>query len=292
MTKSVPSDPPHAIQWALNLGATPAEAQEFANLKGPGQIWDYILGVMNKAGFRKFQPWIGRDVERLLKTFDLPLDEEYTAIHVRRGDKLAEEARGEVVKYWRSKGHADLNNLPTDNVPFAHYLNQWDGADECNRNDNGEVQWTDHNVYIATDDPVTVRNEIAALPVEHIVSEKGPTILWNGCHQLTFYFNPTDETSAFHLNGTGENSILDDDTCFGRYQRNIMSIADMMILSKAKTFIGETNSNWGRVIRTIRTLVVQADNGGDSEERNGGLLTRTLDTRIAWGATRPRAPGF
>lgn len=36
------------------------------------------------------------------------------------------------------------------------------------------------------------------------------------------------------------------------YRRNIHSIADLMILTKANTFVGEFNSNWGRIVRLFR----------------------------------------
>mmetsp|Transcript_22011 Transcript_22011/g.47850 ORF Transcript_22011/g.47850 Transcript_22011/m.47850 type:complete len:555 (-) Transcript_22011:88-1752(-) len=299
MTRNHPS--PEATQWALNLGATPQEAGLFSNTKDSRKVWDFVLGLMNKAGFFKLQPWIARDVALFLKSFDLPMDEEYSAIHVRRGDKLAVEARGEVVKYWREQGHVDENNLPTDYVPFAHYLSQWDGPDKCLTNEKGDLQVMKHNVYVATDDPIVVRQEIAALPNQ--VNQN--TVLWNDCHQLTFHFNPTD-ASAFHLNGDGEKGFEQEgegteDSCFMRYRRNIASIADMMILSKARTFIGEYNSNWGRVIRTMRVRlnvpVAQSDDTSATVVENSivqGMdsLTRTLDSRIAWGSTRERSPGY
>lgn len=37
------------------------------------------------------------------------------------------------------------------------------------------------------------------------------------------------------------------------YKRNIHSIADLMILTKSNTFVGEFNSNWGRIVRIFRT---------------------------------------
>jgi hypothetical protein len=89
-------------------------------------------------------------------------------------------------------------------------------------------------VYVATDDPVVVKEEIANLP--NRIDDR--TVLWNDCHELSFYFNPTDE-SAFHLNGDGETGFSDgtEDTCFNRYHRNIASIADMVILAKSRTFV-------------------------------------------------------
>ena len=50
----------------------------------------------------------------------------------------------------------------------------------------------------------------------------------------------------------------------------------MIILSKARTFIGEFNSNWGRLIRTVRVRLDK--NGLDGN-------THILDTRVAWGPT-------
>ena len=308
---------PIRATWASNLGATPREVALFTSIQNPNQLWDYTLGLLNKAGFMKFQPWIARDVELFLKTFDIPLDDgEYSAIHVRRGDKLAFEGRGEVERYWKSKGYTDMNNLPTDYVPFEHYLNQWDGPYTCQTNSEGTKEIQKHNIYIATDDPIVVKQEIDALD-NHVDED---TILWKDCHELTFYFNPTD-ASAFHLNGDGEDGFVakegdedeeDDgsDSCFARYHRNIASIADMMILSKARTFIGEYNSNWGRVIRTMRvrlndgpvsdsddskttkTTAVRVQQNNMLVVRGMDSYTRTLDTRIAWGSTVARTPGY
>lgn len=284
----------NAYRWAINLGGTPIEANRFSNIVDERKVWDYVLGLMNRAGMLKFQPWIARDVERLLGVFDLPRgDVEYTAIHVRRGDKLEKEARGEVVKFWMDQGHVDVNNLPTDYVPFRHYLAQWDGPETCPIDDNGRRMIVRHNVYVATDDPLVVRDEIAALP-----NRVGPNaVLWNECHELTFYFNPTD-ADAYHLNGSGEGGFSDEsrvDNCFERYHRNIVSIADMFLLCRARTFIGEYNSNWGRVIREIRVrlnpILALPDGDGDGDILTRNDLTYTLDTRIAWGSNRERNPG-
>ena len=276
-------------QWALNLGATSQEADAFVSMQSRSEDqWDYILGLMNKAGFLTLQPWIARDVKQFLQTYDMPSllrdkSSEYTAIHVRRGDKLEKEARREIEQYWRARGYTDMTQLPTDYIPFDHYLQQFN--EEC----KGEQVMT-HNVYIATDDPITVRQEIEALDdVKHINAN---TILWKGCHQLTFYFNPTHD-SAFHLNGDGEHGFInkeegEDDTCLARYQRNIVSVADMMILSKAKTFIGEYNSNWGRVIRALRVRLNDNDEGSSLAAGH----TKTLDIRVAWGRRERRTPGY
>ena len=226
-------------RWAMKLGATSDEAKIFSSLSGNG-MWDYAVGLMIKAGFMRLQPWIARDVEMFIKSFDLfqrvgpNNDEVYDSIHVRRGDKLISEARSQVEQYWLNKGHKDTQNLPTNYVPFAHYLDQFKKA-ECPVNEQGEItERIKRIVYVATDDPVVVKEEIANLP--NRIDER--TILWNNCHELSFYFNPTDE-SAFHLNGDGEGGFRDgsEDSCFKRYHRNIASVADMMILAKSRTFV-------------------------------------------------------
>lgn len=223
-------------EWAMRLGATSDEAKIFSSLSG-NRMWDYAAGLMNKAGFMRFQPWIARDVENFLQSFDLyqkiGLDEAYDAIHVRRGDKLIYEARSQVVRYWLSKGHRDQANLPTDYIPFVHYLDQFKKT-ECPVNEQGEVERIKRIVYVATDDPVVVKKEIANLP--HHIDER--TILWKDCHELSFYFNPTEDR-AFHLNGDGEAGFSDGskDNCSSRYHRSIASVADMVILAKSRTFV-------------------------------------------------------
>ena len=217
-------------EWAKKLGATSDEAKIFPTLSG-SQMWDYAVALMNKAGFMRLQPWIARDVKVFLQSFGLKENEAYDAIHVRRGDKLISEARGNVIRYWSSQGHRGVP--PTNYIPFAHYLDQFKKS-ECPVNEEGESERLKRTVYVATDDPVVVKKEIADLP--HHIDER--TILWKGCHELSFFFNPTEE-SAFHLNGDGEGGFLDGskDNCFNRYHRNIASVADMMILAKSRTFV-------------------------------------------------------
>jgi len=128
-------------------------------------------------------------------------------------------------------------------------------------------------------------------------------LLWNDCHELSFYFNPTD-SSAFHLNGDGEKGFDKDkknatekDSCFARYHRNIASIADMIMLSKARTIIGEYNSNWGRLIRIVRVRLNDNYNHGRKNSKGkeineaGGSFTQILDTRVAWGSAEEKPPG-
>ncbi|KAL7466475.1 hypothetical protein ACHAXS_006772 [Conticribra weissflogii] len=263
---------PQAKQWALNLGSSEAEAENFSQLRSGREIWDYAAALMNKSGILRFQPWVARDVEMFVKTYDIPMNEEYDTIHVRRGDKLEEEAREAVINYWKSQGYTDEDNLPTNYIPFSKYLEQYD-PNECVAKG---VDTIERNVYVATDDPIVVTKEIA----DASVPEAENIIHSNGCHRLTFYFNPTQDT-VFHIDESG-----DDDSCFARYHRNIVSMADLWILARSHTFIGEYNSNWGRLLRTMRTVMNDDDSEGGS-----GELTKTIDTRVAWGPDRPRCPG-
>ncbi|KAL7540999.1 hypothetical protein ACHAWF_006835 [Thalassiosira exigua] len=280
---------PQAQKWASNLGATREEAEDFSEMRDPSEIWDYVLALMNRSGFLPLQPWIARDVGNLLAAYDLPLDREFSAIHVRRGDKLATEAAREVAAFWKSKGHKDKAHLPTNYVPFEHYLNKWDDAASC-RGGDGEMHVVEHNVYVATDDPKEVRKEILALPGR--IDER--TVLWRACHKLSFFFAPEGD-GVFHLNGeiTGLKTLAKDreakkGDCRERYRRNVASVADMMLLARARTFIGEFNSNWGRVVRTLRVRL----NDAPGEGGGGSGPTRTMDTRVAWGSHVVHVPGW
>lgn len=294
---------PEAKQWIRNLGGSNRDVLNFANKVTYEEAWDYLSGLMIRSGILKFQPWIARDVELFLGLFDLPLlsHQEFSAIHVRRGDKLRVESKPEVREYWKQQGHLHPDNyIPNMNyIPFVAYLDQWDGSDKCQRNRWGKIQIQQHNVYVATDDPVVVKQEVAALP-NHVSKN---TVLWNECYELTFYFSPADFHS-FHLNGhhggeeeevyndeggereRGEDEVKKDN-CFARYDRNIVSIADMAIAAKARTFIGEYNSNWGRLIRTMRVRLNKS-----SGNKWLAQFTKTLDTRVAWGNPLERPPGY
>jgi hypothetical protein len=286
-------------QWAINLGATPEEAKTFSELKMPHSIWDFVCALMVKAGILRLQPWIARDVEMLVDSYGIPDDDQYDAIHVRRGDKLETESRSHVLEYWRNKGYTD-GNLPVNYIPFEHYLHQW-SSDECPEQKDGSKVILEHNVYVATDDPFVVKNEIAKLSIQGRTSqaqdphdeENLNVVLWDGCHRLTFYLNPSD-MKEFHIGGIRQvMHQLEDDTCFARYRRNIASVADLMILAKSKTFIGEYNSNWGRLVRTMRVRLVEDDRLlRGSDESESVEKTYTKDTRIAWGPKRMRAPGW
>lgn len=91
-------------------------------------------------------------------------------------------------------------------------------------------------MYIATDDPVTVRKEIDELP-----KAKGGNTIADDCHRLKFIFSPAaqEDETVYHLNSKGFR-----DDCKDRYTRNIQAIADLMILTKSEKLIADFNSNW------------------------------------------------
>jgi hypothetical protein len=96
-----------------------------------------------------------------------PTDLSYDAIHVRRGDKLLAEAKGEVEKYWRSNGYADESTWPTNFIPFSSYLEVGWGRKGCKtrgRQKRKSLNAAPRNVFVATDDPTTVSSELEALP--------------------------------------------------------------------------------------------------------------------------------
>ena len=280
------SNPDLSKRWAVNLGASQEEAARFIQMENAGQKWDYVLGLMVKSGILRLQPWIARDVQRFLRDVDLVQhpDMEFDAIHVRRGDKLIKESRGPVVQYWVSKGYTE-ETMPQNYIPFGHYLNQW-GKEECSSNGNGLLE---HHVYIATDDPDVVKREIANLIAERAANSdkaiqpqhtRSPILLFNDCHLLVFYFNPTQDKS-FHIGGDGEQNPLDGDNCSARYNRNIAGMADLFVLARSQTFIGEFNSNWGKLLRVMRIRLTDHD-----------PYSVVLDTRVAWGRDSFGGPGL
>mmetsp|Transcript_16823 Transcript_16823/g.36316 ORF Transcript_16823/g.36316 Transcript_16823/m.36316 type:complete len:579 (-) Transcript_16823:79-1815(-) len=275
-----------AYSWAQRLGAKPREAKVFAGLEDEKEIWDYISAFMAQSGMLRFQPWIARDVEEYIRQSGLPLDASYDAIHIRRGDMLAKEDDASpkqfLREYWESRDkhfnvlrallHPDVKQAPHNYVPFTHYLSQFDDL-ECNT-ENARV------VYVATDDPAEVQREIGDLPKD----EDGNSIIKDGCHKIKFFFTPTKEIENFHIDDGP-----DQDDCGGRYKRNIASIADMMIAAKSDMFVGEFNSNWGRLVRIFR---MQLKNVGDSDINESPVAAVERKMNVAWGDEYPLPPGM
>jgi hypothetical protein len=277
---SNPTSISSAKQWAMRVGATSDEAQVFANLLTDRQdIWDYIAAIMARSGLLRFQPWIARDVEQYMQEMvDLPLNVPYDAIHVRRGDKITTDARRLVINFWQSLGEYDeeTGSVPQDYIPFRYYLSQFEESVTCSPNPR--------IVYVATDDVLEVQNEVNDLPKD----SDGNTVLIyedgeRSCHKFQFIFSRVDPTLGLHIN-TGP--IKGD--CEERYARNIASIADLLILAKSNVYVGEYNSNWGRLIRMFRLRMSsrnKIENGARPVTQRGQML-------IAFGRKRPGPPGL
>jgi hypothetical protein len=220
-------------------------------------------------------------MQKFLEGVNLPLDKMFDGIHIRRGDKLETESRGPVVDYWVERGYTE-DNMPLDFIPFSHYLTRWT-KDECPL--DGILE---HNLWVATDDPDVVKQEINRLIAEDRTADintkyggnTAPTLLYNRCHKFTFYFNPTQDKS-FHIGGNGERDPIDGDTCSARYHRNIASMVDLWMLARSRTFVGEFNSNWGRLLRVVRMRLTNVE-----------PFSILLDTRIAWGRDTVGGPGL
>jgi hypothetical protein len=220
-------------------------------------------------------------MQKFLQGVNLPLDKMFDGIHIRRGDKLERESRGPVVDYWVERGYTE-DNMPLDFIPFSHYLTRW-AKDECPL--DGLLE---HNLWVATDDPDVVKQEISRLIDEDRTAEistkdggnTAPTLLYNRCHKFTFYFNPTQD-KAFHIGGYGEREPIDGDTCSARYHRNIASMVDVWMLARSRTFVGEFNSNWGKLLRVVRMRLTNVE-----------PFSILLDTRIAWGRDTVSFPGW
>jgi hypothetical protein len=238
-----------AYQWASQIGATPSEVEWFANNSqhvSIDVIHNQLSAILSRAGIIAFQPWIARDVRAWIKRVGLPKN--YVAFHVRRGDKLFAESKGLVDAYWSERGYNE-STQPTNYIPFSHYLKQVEM-------DHRLGTFTD--MYIATDDLDTVRKEIANL---------------TDFQNVRVYTNPDDST-AVHLQSDGN--------CKNRYNRTIAAISDLCILSRSNVFVGEYNSNWGRLVHTARSLF-----------RGGvvGTAGTQDDTRIAFGGVERGTPG-
>ena len=261
-----------AFDWALRLGASSDEAQVFSSLSSHTAIWDYLSALINRSGLLQFQPWIARDVEQHILSSNFPLDQPYSAIHVRRGDKLLAEAKSDISKYWQSKGYTSESSWPTNYIPFARYLEVGWNTKKCKgRRKNPNLKLKPTTVYVATDDPSTVSSEIEALPK----SKDGYTLINTCGDRANLTFSPSSKiATSFHINDRG-----DGDDCHKVYERNIAAIADMIILTRATKLVADFNSNWGRFIRNFRLFI---DNQHHVSLR---------DMVSAFGQTHPGSPG-
>ena len=264
------SGPRRNHEWALRLGAAPHEARIFSGLRDRHEIWDYASAFMARAGILRFQPWIARDAEDFVtRRIEMPLDVPYDSIHVRRGDKLEKDAKHFVIKYWQDLGKYDNETgwTPRNYIPLSHYLSHFQG-EECDY----------RLVYVATDDPAEVRREIDALPKDHT----GRVLA--ACQRFRLLLAPPGRNASlgFHIRTGAAKGDCDD-----RYERNVAAIADLMILAKSDLFVGEFNSNWGRLVRTFRLYM---NNDANLVAGARPVLERRM--KVAWGPRQQSPPGW
>uniref|UniRef100_A0A7S1VDB7 Uncharacterized protein n=1 Tax=Grammatophora oceanica TaxID=210454 RepID=A0A7S1VDB7_9STRA len=138
---------------------------------------------------------------------------------------------------------------PLNYIPLAHYLKQID--DSCPR-----------TVYIATDDPITIREEIAAL---------------NATSGFNFVLTPKPEASQGH--------VKTEKDCTAKYDKTISMVMDLYLLVHASVFVGEFNSNWGRLVTNLRVHFPDVD-----EPVMGTAKPR--EVRVAFGDVARDAPGI
>jgi len=286
-----------AYSWAVQLGATHYQAQVFSKMTKESDIWDYVSALIARSGLVTFQPWIARDVKAFIEGSNLPLDEPHDAIHVRRGDKVASEGREEVVNYWHSQGYERQVDFPHNYIPFTHYLRLWETRCDNDWVGVSRKSRSARTIYLATDDPNILKQEISKLP-----KGQGGTTVVGGCDRVKFVFSPESvHHGSLHIN---EGGVRED--CVQRYQRNIHSIADLMILTKSNTFVGEFTSNWGRLVRIFRTqlndMYVMTDNSFSWKELFGLAQEEEMpkakderpvlihDTRVAFAEDKPLPP--
>ncbi|KAL7482006.1 hypothetical protein ACHAW6_007692 [Cyclotella cf. meneghiniana] len=268
-----------AREWAMRLGASEDEARDFASLTSYQDIYDYIAARINVSGLIRFQPWIARDVERRIRSLQLPTDHEggYASMHVRRGDKLIMEAAEDVRAFWRSKGYGEGEEVPSNYVPFSHYVDMaWGTCDDADENADARSPVF---VYVATDDPETVHREVDLLPK----ASDGASVV-NSCGDTAkFVFAPSSKDTKFHLKDGGT-----EDDCHSVYERNIAALADLFVLARSKKFVGDYNSNWGRIIRIFRLFL---NHDSNTNAVSSKPMTVMKDMVVAWGHGHPE-PGI
>ncbi|GAX27483.1 hypothetical protein FisN_23Hh051 [Fistulifera solaris] len=203
-------------QWVSSIGGvTSTQIDWFQQIQEHQQDDDPWLGVAALLAPRiQWQPFLQPLIAHHLQTFNLP--QSYTALHIRRGDKLKREAAAMVRNYWASRGETDPRNHP-NYIPLEAYVAQLHPGQDPSL------------VYIATDDPVTIRDEIEQLTATP----------W------TFHLLANQRLQSGHMNTEPD--------CHARYNMTIDAIVDLEVMIRSQVFVGELNSNWGRFIHTKRT---------------------------------------
>ncbi|KAL7529844.1 hypothetical protein ACHAWF_003131 [Thalassiosira exigua] len=254
-----------SARWALNFGASIKETRAFASLRDERRIWDAVSAWMTRTGLPKFQPWIAADVRDLAraKLGFIAEGRPYDSVHVRRGDKCYREAKDLIREYYEQRG---MNWTLGMSIPFSHYLRRFDDGtgEDCDAEGDGPPP---RRVYVATTGQRAVRAEAARLAPSRVGRCRRP---------LEFHYYP-DAAKAYHIQYA--------ERCRERYDVNLVSVAELATLTRSEVFVGEFNSNWGRLVRTLRTTT-------DRRSSELGGATTTREVRVAWGPEEPEPPGY
>jgi hypothetical protein len=213
-----------------------------------------VMAQLAKLGVLQFQPWIAQSIqekfldwiqmEPLAAAFFQGDSSPYIGVHVRRGDKLLVEAKGWVDQYWNSTPSKEFTTNVTNDathpnyIPFEAYMNHVIQASQILQRPSSQTE-SPINVYVATDDLATVKGEIENL---------SPAMQ----NDFAFWFHPaTRDSSADSIIGHIREAGND---CQNRYDRTIASVMDLILLTRSSVFVGEYNSNWGRLVRAHRSI--------------------------------------
>ena len=224
----------NAYQWAINLGAKGHEARTFASLEHSNDIWDYATALMARSGMIRFQQSFASEIKTRIKSSTLPLNWPYTAISTYREEiAIMENEEG------TATSTANSNKRPRELLIYFQQLERV----QC-KISNSNV------VYIATDDPSWVQDEI-----DIFLRGSSPN-----CRNVQFILsnNNNNDVSAMIKQG--------DDYCTQLHREKVNVMADLMILAKSETYVGggigekgwmdmSSSDNVAWLVRTVRTLV-------------------------------------
>jgi hypothetical protein len=141
--------------------------------------------------------------------------------------------------FWQNQGY-NRSTQPTNYIPLSHYLTKLDASSPS-------------DIYVATDDPETVKREIRSLKP----------------HRFRFHLNPESASSTGHLQDASD--------CSRKYDKTISALVDLAMVIRSTIAVAEYSSNWGILVRSHRTFF--------ADGRAGSASVR--DMRIAFGVSSP-----
>jgi len=277
-----------SYEWAVRAGAAPNEAEVFSKLKGE-DMYDYMGALLVRSDVLRLQQKIRDDTTKHIHTYVYPRGHKKTphdAIYVRRGEDASVDPIAKwlyIDSFWDAAGgiYNGVSQTTTrrDYIPLLHYMRHYHDL-KCSKDLR--------RVYIATDEPKALQREIKELG-----PKRGHAILFNNCHKIKFKVSKVKK-------------ILGAGGCAARYAKTIADISDFIVVRTADTFVGEFNSDWGKLIRLFRLalnqevgmignrgmlgpvqLLILGQRGGAEIDQSPVLLK---DTKVAWGPMRPLSP--